>query len=409
MRILFAGLTSPYPPTNGHRLRTWALVQALAEDGHHVAVVSLAESNEPHGDLGPLERICASVEVVPPPARLTEGGDSLKRLRTLALPIPFGAWKFRSPAFAAALARHVARGVDAIICDGVYNVQNLPVAPGVPVFLNKDDVAHVIMERYLALERSAPRRVYGALEARKVRRWEQWACERVTRVLACSDEDRRILAALAPAARISVVPNVVDTGHYAPRGNPQPRTVLFQGGLDWHPNRDAVEFFATAILPELRRLVPDVVFRVAGRCPDDAFQRRWESTAGVQFTGRVPEMRDEIAKATVCVVPLRIGSGTRLKILEAGAMAKAIVSTPLGAEGLDFVDGEEIRLTDAPVTFARMVSDLLHDESARDAMGRAARRRVESDYSQPVLREALRAALPTREAIALAGGRAPGR
>jgi glycosyltransferase involved in cell wall biosynthesis len=248
------------------------------------------------------------------------------------------------------------------------------------------------MQRHLAVQGTRAARAYGALEVRKVRRWERVACTRVTGVLTCSEHDRAILQALAPRARLFVVPNVVDTGHYAPGGTPERRTVVFQGGMEWHPNRDAVEFFATSILPPLRARVPDVEFRVAGRCSDERFRRRWER-AGVSFTGWVPEMRDEIARAAVCVIPLRVGSGTRLKILEAGAMGKAMVSTTLGAEGLDLVDGEEICLADEPTAFARAVADLLGDEVRRLSLGRAARLRVEKDYSLPALQAALREAL----------------
>jgi glycosyltransferase involved in cell wall biosynthesis len=392
MRILFAGLTSPYPPTNGHRLRTWSLVRAMAEDGHVLTVVSLAESRDPLGDLGPLERLCPVVENVAAPRRVTHGREGVKRLRALASALPYGAWKFRAPEFTAVLQRHLTRGTfDLVVCDGVYNVQNLPRDLRVPVLLNKDDVAHVIMQRHLAVQGTLAARAYGTLEVRKVRRWERWACTRVTAVLACSDHDRAILQALAPRARVYVAPNVVDTSHYVPMGRPEPRTVVFQGGMEWHPNRDAVEFFASAVLPALRRLVPDVVFRVAGRCSDE-FRRRWEPR-GVSFTGWVPEMRDEIARAAVCVVPLRVGSGTRLKILEAGAMTKAIVSTTLGAEGLAFVNGEEICLADEPNAFARAVADLLGDDARRLSLGRAARLRVEKDYSMPALQASLREVL----------------
>jgi glycosyltransferase involved in cell wall biosynthesis len=111
------------------------------------------------------------------------------------------------------------------------------------------------------------------------------------------------------------------------------------------------------------------------------------------LTGTVPDMREQIASAAVCVVPLRIGSGTRLKILEAAAMAKPIVSTHLGAEGLDFVAGQEIILVDKPDAFARAVAGLLADAGARRALGQAARRRVERSYNFPVLRSAVRDAL----------------
>ena len=174
MRILFAGLTSPYPPTNGHRLRTWALVRALADEGHKVTVVALADSEEPLGDLSPLQRITETLEVVPAPRRVTQGRDSVKRLRTLLSPTPFNVWKFRSSAFTQALERHLRRAPhDLLICDGVYNLQNMPAGLTIPVLLNKDDVAHVILERYLAVERNPARRLYGLAEAWKVRRWER--------------------------------------------------------------------------------------------------------------------------------------------------------------------------------------------------------------------------------------------
>lgn len=392
MRILFAGLTSPYPPTNGHRLRTWAMVRTLADDGHAVTVASLADSPEPPGDLAPLHRICRTVEVVPPPRFMT-GSEAINRLRALVSRLPYGAWKFRSPEFTASLERHLARErFDAVICDGVYNIQNLPPQIRVPVLLNKDDLAHVIIKRFLRYEPSLPRRVYGRLEAAKVRRWERAACQGVVGVLACSEHDRDLLESLAPGARVFVVPNVVDTDYYAPAGTSEPCTVLFQGGMDWQPNRDAVEFFITEILPELRRLVPAVCFRVAGRCPDEV-RARYAGVRGVNFTARVPEMRDEIARAAVCVVPIRIGSGTRLKILEAAAMAKPIVSTSVGAEGLHLLDNEEIILADRPEAFARAVGELLGDEARRSSLGHAARLGVQKHYSLPALQTALRQAL----------------
>jgi glycosyltransferase involved in cell wall biosynthesis len=204
--------------------------------------------------------------------------------------------------------------------------------------------------------------------------------------------DEALLRRLAPRSAIAVVPNVVDTETYRPAPQTGEPVVLYQGGMDWHPNRDAVEHFAAAILPALRRRAPEAVFRVAGRGPDPAFRRRMER-AGVAFTGTVPDMRAEIARAAVCVVPLRIGSGTRLKILEAAAMGKAIVSTALGAEGLEFTDGEEILIADDPEVLAARVADLLADAPRRHALGAAARRRAVASYGMPVVRQTLRAAL----------------
>lgn len=393
-RVLFAALTLPFPPTNGHRLRTWSLLRALAADGYSVTLVSLAEPDELNGDIRQLSEVCTAVELVRAPRRSSSPKELLARLRAIPSPAPYAASRLYSQTFRTAAERHLAQEpFDFVLCDGIYNVQNLPQDPRVPVLLNKDDVAHVIMDRYFQLQRNPAKKLYARLEAWKVRRWERTACSRMKAVLTCSHVDRSILQRLCPRVPMHVIPNVVDTEHYAPMGTPEPRTVLFQGGMDWHPNRDAVEFFATVILPKLRELVPRATFRIAGRSPSAVFRRKFGENSGLEFTGAVPDMRTEIAKATLCVVPLRIGSGTRLKILEAGAMGKAVVSTRLGAEGLEFTDGQDIVLADEPRDFAEAIAALLADASRREQIGAAARCRVESAYSLPVLCGAVRAAL----------------
>ena len=395
LRVLFAGLALPFPPMNGHRLRTWAMVRALADDGHRVTLVSFAERDEMLADLRPLHELCTAVDLVSTPVAAARPAlEPLRRGLALASPRPFGVWKLRSTELTRSLEGRLAReSFDLVICDGIYNMQNLPVNLSVPVVLNKDDVAHLIVRRFLTLEANTLRRLYGTLEARKVERWERKTIRRARAVLACSEVDRTLLLRLWPTASVSVVPNAVDTDHYAPRSGAESATVLFQGGMDWHPNRDAVEFFVAEVLPELQRLVRGVRFRVAGRSPSETFRLHLADVPGVEFTGTVRDMRDEIAKATVCVVPLRIGSGTRLKILEAGAMAKPIVSTSLGAEGLELVPGEEIVLADEPRAFARSVAALLGDEARRAELGRAARLQIVKQYSLGVFQASLREAL----------------
>ncbi len=394
MRVLFVALTSPFPPTNGHRLKTWALLQALAQEGHQITLLILAAPGERVDDVSGLLELCQRVELIGAPRpNGARWGEYAGRAGALFSHLPYGAWRFHCPPLTKRIEEEIASGhFDALLCDGVYNMVNLPASLPVPVLLNKDDIAYLIVQRYLQLERNPAKKLYGWLEAQKLRSWERRACYRAT-VLVSSEYDREVLQALCPGGRIVVAPNVVDIDRYEPAVEGDSFTVLHQGGMDWHPNRDAVEFFITAVLPELRRLVPGVKFVVAGRNPPGGFRKRFAGVPEVEFTGTVPDMRPIIAKAAVCVVPLRIGSGTRLKILEAGAMGKAIVSTRIGAEGLDFVDGEEILLADEPRAFARAVADLLFDAARRHALGLAARRRVEQQYSTRVLRAAVRQAL----------------
>jgi glycosyltransferase involved in cell wall biosynthesis len=395
MRVLFLSLTFPVPANNGHKMRTLGLLRALAAEGHDTTLLTFAQPHEVNGNHDSLRALCRDMEVIPLTlTNLSAATDYLQRLRMLASHRPYTEWRFRSREMRARLMAHLRhRAFDAIICDSVFSATNLPHTTR-PVLVNNVDIEHLIIKRYIAHERNLAKRAYAWLECHKLRRWEHRVCSRATVSMACSEHDRHVLRTLCPGARIMVVPNVVDTDQYNPTTSAEdPYTLLYQGGMDWYPNRDAVEFFISAVLPELQRLDSRVKFVVGGRNTSEKFRRRFAKVPGVEFTGTVPDMQPVIARAAVCVVPLRIGSGTRLKILEAAAMRKAIVSTRLGVEGLEFVDGRDIVLADEPQAFARAVAILIADPARRRILGHAARQRTEQQYSFPVLRSALRTLL----------------
>jgi glycosyltransferase involved in cell wall biosynthesis len=264
-----------------------------------------------------------------------------------------------------------------------------------PLLLDNQNLEFLLLRRYAAQEANPIKRGYAWLESGKMRRWERANFVRSSLVMVCSGHDRKLAEGLADGRPVAVIPNVVDVGEYRPAAA-EGSTLLYTGGMDWHPNRDAVEFFASSILPHLRRLGSDARLVVAGRSPAEAFRRRFAAIPEIQFTGAVPDMRVELARAAISVVPLRVGSGTRLKILEAAAMGKAVVSTTMGAEGLDFENGREILLADDPEEFARAVTGLLQDPERRRRVGLAARRKVEAQYSIEALCLALRNALATQ-------------
>jgi glycosyltransferase involved in cell wall biosynthesis len=227
-------------------------------------------------------------------------------------------------------------------------------------------------------------------------------------VLAVSEADRDTFARLYPGAAtapIHVVPTGVDTTFFAPadaspeaaspRGS---RSLIFTGSMDWLPNADAMLFFCRDILPLIRAEEPDVALSIVGRAPTPAV-RRLAADHGVEVTGRVDDVRPYMREAAVYVVPLRIGGGTRLKIFEAMAMAKAVVSTAVGAEGLPVTGGEHLLLADEPRGFARAVVRLLRDLDRRRAIEQAARQLVVSQYDWSVVAGDLESAL-TRFAAA---------
>jgi glycosyltransferase involved in cell wall biosynthesis len=392
VRFLYLSLNVPVPADNGHTMRTWGTLRALKAEGHEVTLLCLAPDAAADIDSATLKLGCDAFEIVPHAGRPTSA-DYAGRLRALVSSRPYTVRRFASPALRARVAELLAtESVTAAVCDTIFMTDNVP-PNAVPLIVNSPDVEHVVLSRYIAHERNPARRAYAVTELVKMQRWERAACRRAALMMVCSAADRAAFKALWPGVRAAVVPNVVDVEQYGPAPEGDPSIVLYSGGMDWLPNQDAAAYFALEIFPALRRRFPGLRFVVAGRTPPQGFRRRLSNIPGVEFTGRVPDMRAEIARAGLCVVPVRIGSGTRLKILEAAAMAKAIVSTRVGAEGLNFVAGEEIILADDPPSFIEAVTTLLNDPARRRAVGHAARRHVESTYNTANLQEALRTAL----------------
>jgi glycosyltransferase involved in cell wall biosynthesis len=394
-RLLALTNTLPYPPTNGGQMRDWEVFRTLASLGCEIDLLSFGQIEELDERRQEICKVCASVEVISHPRlSLSGSGDYLARFRALPGSLPYAVTRFQSKAMRERIVRSIqCRRVDVVLSSMPYLLANVPVSLPVPVIVNCHNIEHMILRRYLQFERSHLRRVYAWIECQKLEHWEKEACSQASLVLVCSEHDQSVMEKLCPGSSVVVVPNVVDVDRYTPSYQSEGTTVLFTGGMDWFPNRDAIEFFVTAILPELRHLNPKIKFVVAGRRGPERFHQDLAKIPNVEYLGQVSDMCAEIARATACVVPLRIGSGTRLKIIEAAAMGKAVVSTHLGAEGLHFRPEEEIVLADEPKEFAKATATLLADKSRRQELGRAARRRVQQQYDLSTLRIAVRAAL----------------
>ena len=199
--------------------------------------------------------------------------------------------------------------------------------------------------------------------------------------IAVSEDDCRRLAALAPGANIDWIPTGVDIDYFSPAATlERPAHLVFSGSMDWHPNEDGVRYFVGEILPLIRAEIPGATFSVVGRNPS-AELRAISAAAGVEVTGTLDDIRPAMAQASVCVVPLRAGSGTRLKIFEALAMGKAVVSTTLGAEGLEMESGRHFVAADGARAFADAVVALVRDDDRRRRIAAAGRALVEARYS----------------------------
>ena len=377
-------------------MRNYSVLRALSMEGHEVTILAFGDARGVTSARRDLAGLCVDLDIINEVCRSTYV-EYAGRALALRAGLPYGVWRLRSPMMRSAVSDRLAeQRFDIILCDDIYQMENLPTLPRVPIVLNKHDITYEIVERFLKRERNPLKLIYGWAEYRQLRRFESRSCGEVAAVWVCSERDRQLLARDNASVPFMVVPNAVDVENYKPSDADDGHSVLFVGAMDWLPNRDAVEFFVSEIMPELRRLVPGVSFVVAGREPPEDFRRRFEYLRDVRFTGTLADLRPLIAQAAVCTVPLRIGSGTRLKILEAAAMAKPVVSTTVGAEGLSFVDGKEIIIADEPRKFAHAIADLLGDRSRRLELGREAHRHVVAKYGIPALRLAVREALTLR-------------
>jgi glycosyltransferase involved in cell wall biosynthesis len=249
--------------------------------------------------------------------------------------------------------------------------------------LFEHNVEYLIWKRLSILERNPWKRALFEMEWRKLRRQEARACGAADLTIAVSEEDRQRLSTLAPEAKTGWIPTGVDTNYFKPSGRPEiPARLAFSGSMDWHPNEDAVIYFGESILPLIRRRVPEASFAVVGRNPTPRLQEAAERLR-VIITGTVDDVRPYLDEASVYVVPLRAGSGTRMKIFEALGMAKPVVSTTVGAEGLALKNDREFVAADDPQAFADAVVALIHDEPRRRALGEAGRSLVVERYSWP--------------------------
>lgn len=395
MRLLVVSLFAPLPANNGVKMRTWSVLQALAAEGHEVHLLCPAEDGMPPESETALTAVCAGIERVPAPRSFDKNPwKQFGRAGALFSSLPSAVARVRSQTFRHAIRASLAHlPVDAILLEQSVAAVNLSAEIHVPVVVDFHNVDHVIYERYARHAPSSLRRNYALLEKTKFSNWEATVANRAAAAWVCSESDAGLLQSNAPSLPIFVAPNVVDVQSYRPSDREQAFTILFQGGMDWYPNQDAVDFFVSRVFPQIRKAVPQAELVVAGKNPPKRLRRRLEQAPQVRFTGAFADIRRLTGAVAVSVVPLRIGSGTRLKILEAAAMEKAIVSTSVGAEGLHFAPDEEIVLADEPREFAAAVVDLLRNDNRRQRLGRAARRRVEADYTHGAMRTAVRMAI----------------
>lgn len=251
----------------------------------------------------------------------------------------------------------------------------------IPSYVDQHNVEYEIMQRTYETEQSPLRKLLARSEWKKYERDEIENCEKFTACLTTSARDAEILQQKSPNMQCHVVPNGVDSDFFTPDNRPiDENVILFTGTISYYPNTEGILWFYKNIWPLIKQKKPDAVFCIAGKSPPPEIESLSQADDKIVVTGAVDDMRDYYAKASVVIVPLRVGGGTRLKILEGMSMKKAIVSTTLGAEGIDYTEGKDILLRDTPQDFADAVVNTMNDPELREKLERGGRMLVEAQY-----------------------------
>lgn len=373
MKLLLLTPQLPYPPQQGTSLRNFHILRGLAGD-HEITLLSFLEAGQTV-DNSPLIELCRKIETVPAPTRST--GQRLRQLLTTRLPDM--AHRLYSLAFADRLRHLLAHNpFDIVQVEGIELARYIDVirvaSKGVKIVFDNHNAETELQRRNMQTDWRQPRRwpaaAYSWMQVGRLARFERWACESADWVTAVSETDQRYLQ--SPNLPISVIPNCIDITEYQTPMSSIPFDLVFSGKMDYRPNVDAVLWFADEAWPLVRAARPSTTWAIVGQKPHARLDRL-RQVPGITVTGWVEDVRPYLTGASLFIMPFRVGSGTRLKLIEAMAAGKAVVSTRVGAEGFPVVDGREIVLADGVEEMATAVLRLLDDLAERTRLGTAAR------------------------------------
>ncbi len=377
MNILFVSAVLPYPLYSGGQVRIYNLLRLLGKE-HKITLLSFIRSPEERTYVEELS-FCHRVETV-------VRGNAWQA--KYILPTLFGSYPLL---FSTYQNRAMREKIVTLLATGDYDLLHLepgyvwPSVPSVslPIVVTQHNIEYPIYEEYVRRFPVPPLRPFLWLDTVKLRFWEEYTWKHATRIVAVSDQDRDVIARSAPGVPVSVIPNGVDllSFPFRPRQIDGIRpTFLFVGNFSWVQNRDAVTHLLRAIWPKLLEQYPGAKLNIVGRnAPREL--ARLISEKGAHLLDRVTRIRDEFEASDILIAPIRVGGGTKFKILEAMASGLPVVTTHIGGSGLDLIAGQEIIEADSTEEIIVAVSRLIGDPKGTKGLVTAARKKIETTYA----------------------------
>ncbi|MFT7485610.1 MAG: glycosyltransferase involved in cell wall biosynthesis, partial [Candidatus Paceibacteria bacterium] len=390
-RILFVSQALPWPKDSGGNIRTYFMLAGLAQRFDVVLCSTTDGSVAAREGERLLGEMCTEMHLVPDVKRHSKFGQALGVLRSLVSGLSAVVQHNDNPALRAVISEVLSRDkIDALHFNHLDTTAYVDLEAAPPIVIDTHNLLFDYYERRAQVESG----FFGAWvcrrEARIMRGLEPATFRRARCVVVCSETERERLLALDASLNVSVVPNGVDcAGIDVVSELLQERCVVFVGDLAYGPNRDACSYFIAEILPLVQEQEPRARFLAVGKNPPQELVELGRSREDITVTGFVDDVAEWIQRAQCYVVPIRYGSGTRLKVLEAFAFGIPTVSTTIGAEGIEYAEGEDILIRDEPVGMAQAILGLFEDQSRAQSMASKARAKVEARYDWPQLGAAM--------------------
>ncbi len=387
MKILIISHFIPYPPQGGSLQRNYNLLREASKSNeiHLLAFTQrklLPDERKLNESIETLKEYSKYLKVFKIPTDYSEIKWYMLLFLNLFSFTPYSVWRFRSKAMRGEIRKQLeGNHFDIIQIDTIALAQYADLAPDLPKILVHQNVESGLLLRRSLNERNPIVRLYLFLQGHKLRNYERKVARKFDANVTVSEIDEREFRELVSGSEFEVVSNGTDVEYFTPKSMAGSEKLVFTGGMTWYPNKDAMLYFCGEVYPLIKKRMPDVEMDVVGSSPPHRLQKIAEEDSSIKLHGHVDDVREYIHRAAVYVVPVRVGGGTRLKILDALACGKAVVSTSVGCEGLEVTPGENILIGDSSLEFSNQVVNLLKDERLRTKLGANGRKLVVEKYS----------------------------
>jgi glycosyltransferase involved in cell wall biosynthesis len=395
MKILFLSQIIPYPPHGGVLQRGYNIIREIGKDNdvyllafHHPDTINnnelLEESKEQ------LLEYCSEVHYFKLWPKQSDFHKLLAFITGFLYPLPFSVLAHKSKAFKEKIEEIIENNnIDIVHIDTVGLSEYKKYVNDVPCIITHHNIESSLMARRSKVESNWLARFYVAKQSQKLREYEARESAKYPVNVMMSKTDSDELKEMSPGVVTTIVPNGVDIDYFRNQHKKQENAIIYTGGMNMFANKDAVMYLLSDIWPMLKSKIPDIKFYIIGQDPPKELINLSAEDSGIKVLGYVDDIRPYVAKSAIYVVPLRVGGGTRLKVLDALAQGKAIVSTSIGSEGIDVTDRKNIYLEDTSKGFSDSIIELIHDDEKREELGKQARILAEEKYAWPSITEEL--------------------